>query len=234
MIVYDEKGQELNIDDDYEKNGIGQGKNGTVYHEGADQCAKIYYGKVFHKNRLQKDAYDILKSIDFPFLVQMKRLLYNDPHLDELIGYLMKYYSPKKLKILWKNTKYSLYILGEFMKVSEILSKEHIVMRDLARKNTIYTGNEVVIVDPDLFKHLPDSSIEDCQKNNYIEIYKLMRNIYFVEVKNMVDEELTLEGKRNLYQKMNDLFDYDWDSKMVKSLSRKLRKYKYPIDYFLK
>ena len=234
MIVYDEKGQEWNIDDDYDKNGIGKGKNGIVYHAGVDQCAKIYYGKVFPRNRLQKDVYDILKSIDSPFLVQMNQLLYNNPQLDELIGYLMKYYSSKKLKILWKHTKYSLYILGEFMKLSKILSKEHIVMGDLARKNTAYTGNKVVIVYPDLFKYIPDNSIGDCQKKKYIEIYQFIRNIYFVEVENMVNAESTLEGKRNLYQKTNDLFDFDWDCKMVKRLSRKLRKYKYPIDYFLK
>lgn len=228
MVLYNENGKEIIIDDNYEKNGIGKGEFGKVYRVNMDQCVKVYGEDLDCYYRLKEKVYNILKQIQSDFLVQIDQLLYSN-QLDKVAGYLMKYYSPQELKILEKDTDYSLYILEKFMKLSELLTRKHITMDDLKRDNIIYTGKEIVIIDPDFFEYHPNFSIEHCQTYNYREIDMLIRRIYYSEIRN-ID---TTETSVNPYKKVAHLFDYDCDHNMVKSLSHKLKKYKYPIDYFL-
>lgn len=81
-------------------------------------------------------------------------------------------------------------------------------------------------IDPDLFYF--SNNVEYCKISNYNRLLQLFRSIYLEEVKKI----LYLDYSKNSFTDLGELFNLEMGPNMDNELSKKLKKYKYPREYF--
>lgn len=81
-------------------------------------------------------------------------------------------------------------------------------------------------IDPDLFYF--SNNVEYCKISNYNRLLQLFRSIYLEEVKKILD----LDYSKNSFTDLGELFNLEMGPNMDNELSKKLKKYRCPRDYF--
>ena len=223
MFLYDESGKKFEIDDSRE-NMINHGCCGEIYKYKND-CVKLYYGSSLSDGKISKNVFETLKEIDSDYFVKLKDLLYPEG-LQEFSAYTMKYYSAEELNILDLDTEYTLYMFREYLKLFNKFSEKKIIAEDVKRNNTIYDGKNLILIDPDLFYF--SNNVEYCKISNYNRLLQLFRSIYLEEVKKI----LYLDYSKNPFTDLGELFNLEMGPNMDNELSKKLKKYRCPRDYF--
>ena len=223
MFLYDESGKKFEIDDSKE-NMINHGCCGEIYKYKND-CVKLYYDSSLSNGKINKKVFETLKEIDSNYFVKLKDLLYPEG-LQEFSAYTMKYYIAEELNILDLDTEYTLYMFHEYLKLFNEFSEKKIIAEDVKRNNTIYDGKNLILIDPDLFYF--SNNVEYCKISNYNRILQLFRSIYLEEVKKILD----LDYSKNPFTDLGELFNLEMGPNMDNELSKKLKKYRCPRDYF--
>ena len=223
MFLYNESGKKVEIDDSRE-NMINHGCCGEIYKYKND-CVKLYYGLSLSDGKISKKAFETLKEIDSDYFVKLKDLLYPEG-LREFSAYTMKYYSAEELNILDLDTEYTLYMFREYLKLFNKFSEKKIIAEDVKRNNTIYDGKNLILIDPDLFYF--SNNVEYCKISNYNRLLQLFRSVYLEEVKKILD----LDYSKNPFTDLGELFNLEMGPNMDNELSKKLKKYRCPRDYF--
>lgn len=223
MFLYNESGKKFEIDDSRE-NMINHGCCGEIYKYKND-CIKLYYGLSLSDGKISKKVFETLKEIDSDYFVKLKDLLYPEG-LQEFSAYTMKYYSAEELNILDLDTEYTLYMFHEYLKLFNEFSEKKIIAEDVKRNNTIYDGKNLILIDPDLFYF--SNNVEYCKISNYNRLLQLFRSIYLEEVKKILD----LDYSKNPFTDLGELFNLEMGPNMDNELSKKLKKYRCPRDYF--
>lgn len=206
------------------ENMINHGCCGEIYKYKND-CVKLYYGSSLSDGKISKKVFETLKEIDSDYFVKLKDLLYPEG-LQEFSAYTMKYYSAEELNILDLDTEYTLYMFHEYLKLFNEFSEKKIIAEDVKRNNTIYDGKNLILIDPDLFYF--SNNVEYCKISNYNRLLQLFRSIYLEEVKKILD----LDYSKNLFMDLGELFNLEMGPNMDNELSKKLKKYRCPRDYF--
>ena len=223
MFLYNESGKKFEIDDSRE-NMINHGYCGEIYKYKND-CVKLYYGSSLSDGKISKKVFETLKKIDSDYFVKLKDLLYPEG-LQEFSAYTMKYYSAEELNILDLDTEYTLYMFHEYLRLFNEFSEKKIIAEDVKRNNTIYDGKNLILIDPDLFYF--SNNVEYCKISNYNRLLQLFRSIYLEEVKKI----LYLDYSKNSFTDLGELFNLEMGPNMDNELSKKLKKYRCPRDYF--
>ena len=223
MFLYNESGKKFEIDDSRE-NMINHGCCGEIYKYKND-CVKLYYGSSLSDGKISKNVIETLKEIDSDYFVKLKDLLYPEG-LQEFSAYTMKYYSAEELNILDLDTEYTLYMFHEYLRLFNEFSEKKIIAEDVKRNNTIYDGKNLILIDPDLFYF--SNNVEYCKISNYNRLLQLFRSVYLEEVKKILD----LDYSKNPFTDLGELFNLEMGPNMDNELSKKLKKYRCPRDYF--
>ena len=175
---------------------------------------KKYYTYTSDKYRLDKETFDILNYIKSKNMTEIYELLYADENLEEVGGYISKYYERNLINILNQDIDYILDNMNDIEKLFDELSKHMIRVDDVKYKNTILTKDKIILIDPDSYKKVIYSE-ESLKKINRKALLDLFKSIY-----------LNFLPKNENCIKIFDLFDINIDDKtnITYEFSKKLLK----------
>lgn len=240
MKYYDSKGNlvELNI-----SQSSSFGTTASIY-KGEDGIA---YKKYFENSEINisQSIFETLKSIDNPHFINLIERYYSEsqvidynhfiesisktkPNYDFTSSYpyrisLYTYYWIQKdsIDLLEEDKEYLLDNLNELFKLSNILSRNHVKLSDMKVENCLCNKSGIVLIDPDLYFFV--SGRLPFNKNQFKILYLVSR----------LCQTLTSHNDFETIEKVKELFSdcYDETNKAVKTLSKKLRGYRRPIDY---
>lgn len=148
------------------------------------------------------------------------KMLYDSYH--DFVAYTMKYYDSEDIDVL---TMPMSYILDNFYDLFESVTKlsdKNILIQDLHDGNVITNKNQIIVIDADMYDILKNPSKNEAIRANYKKLCYLFRDL-FINAISTYHIELFDVGLI-----INSLFDYRRDTT---SIYRKLKSYKYPIDY---
>lgn len=217
----------------------------------AGGCAHIYCDnstvfKIYKKDtlpdcRINNEIFDILKDINNPNFVKLyetytsislykKLLSHIHPTEFRVDAYTSKFYQKEDIDPISISKDYLLSNLDEIERLFDELAKYKIKVEDVNQKNTIYTKDSIVIIDPDLFciYEYPIASIKVWNKISLLKLFKSIINysnsLYFTEKNNYLDWI-----KDNFH-----LHEINENTNITKEISNKLQYVKRPIDFVRK
>lgn len=207
----------------------------------------IAYKKYFEDSEINisQPMFEILKAIDNPHFIKLIERYYSElqvidynhfiesisdtkPNYDFTFSYpyrisLYTYYWIQKesIDLLEEDKEYLLDNLNELFKLSNILSRNHVRLSDMKVENCICNKSGIVLIDPDLYFFVSGRLPFD--KNRFKILYLVSK----------LCQTLTRHNDFETTVKIKELFSdcYDDTNKAVKTLSKKLRGYRRPIDY---
>lgn len=193
-----------------------------------DECLKIYFDSCLYENRISVEEFKILKNIKHENFVELYKLIYKMKDNKIIYGYTMKYYKKEEFEITKNETQYVLYQMEKLFELITKLSTEHIIVDDLKKENIIFNDNNIIIIDPDLF-YKTNLKINIINKTNYKELLKLFKQMFLTETYKYFNND----NNPNPYHALDELFDIETNKNLVNNFSKKIKRYKYPIDYFI-
>ena len=183
MKFINEKGEKINLDDfSFLDHG---------------NCANIYYNNniVFKKYKpttqseykIDSKVFNILKDINNPNFIKLyetymlttlkERCLHLLNNINFRIdAYTAKYYEKDYVDPIFINKDYLLSNLYEIEKIFCELSRYRVKVGDIHAKNTIYTKDLIIIIDPDFFQlsNFSQYEIEIINKKNILTLFESM------------------------------------------------------------
>lgn len=200
---------------------IGEGTQGKVYKLDDDKCIKIYGQDVI---KYDPEMFGLFKHLSLEGYCKLYDLLYNDPFLDEIAGYTMKYYQNEVENILLMPIEYTLHSFNILYNSVKILADNRIFAKDTVPANAILGKDNVVLIDFDDCKRSIQDSKEVLEVNINNILY-LFRRLYEEGLKKMgknidVDDELS--------DYLDALFSYSKEP--VKALKRRMAYAKTPME----
>lgn len=224
MFLYNEKGKKVRciINKD---NIIGQGLYGSVYRLSANECVKIYKGK----NSIEINP-EVLKTI-------RELCLYNFYELHSLLytkdgnfkGYTMKYYDDYDIDILTTTTEYTLDNLYSLRDSIQRMTVNNIYIHDMHTGNIILGDSEITVIDADLYTFNQIYDNNALRIKNFTALNNLFIEIYMDAIRKYHNEYFNYNTKEIIRQLFNS-----FSEQTTYKMSKKLIKYKYPIDYLKK
>lgn len=187
MSYYDRNHKKLGI-----KNlkYLNRGGCAKIYSNG-EVILKKYYPYTIPRSKLTEGMFDILSDINNPHFVELlniykQELLFNKKNNQapefRVDAYTAKYYHDDKVNVLEEHKDYLLDNLREIEELFEIFTDNMIWLDDIKKDNTILTTNNIVVIDPDLYK-IYQSSKEYLSRLNKIELIKLITSIMVHDLK---------------------------------------------------
>ena len=192
------------------------GSCGNVYRINDDTCLKLFGEDAYYN----EDAFEIMMNMNLKNFYKVYKMLYDDCH--EFVAYTMKYYDFEDIDILMMSMS---YILDNFYGLFESftkLSDKNILIQDLHGSNIIVNRNAITIIDTDMYGFLKEPSQGEALLANWKSLCYLFRILFISSISKYHSE---LSDVRLI---INNLFDYKNNSSDV---YKKLKTYKYPIDY---
>lgn len=213
--------------------------NYSFYDKSGKQCydydlSRIYdsgtYGKVYKldsrtllkifTNNIDEETFRTIMEMNLENFCQIYQMLYDEN--GRFTGYTMKKYDELYVDVLTLPVDYTLDNLRRIEESIKRLTKENILIEDMRDGNAITDDNNVTIIDFDLYKIMKLSGILNISFLNNTALLHLFNEMYYrclcvYHDKYFMDKET-----------INCLFDM---SNSVEDVSKKLKKYKYPIDY---
>ena len=210
--LYDECARKVTFDN---PKYLSSGECGSVFKLTNDKCLKYITDNYAYDVHAFQDIME-LNLINFCKIYQ---LLFNENGL--FSGYIMKYYQNEINNLLTKETEYTIENLKQIIISIKALTNKGILIRDLNSNNVILRNDMITIIDFDMYKHV-HLDYNTLTKYNYDFIIYLFRCLYLDNLKN------NYEYSNQESKKINELFN---SKNTFDEISKKLVKYKYPIDY---
>ena len=185
---------------------IGYGNTANIY-KIDDYIYKRYFSYTSDKYKLDSDVFTVLKQLKSENMITIDELLYEDENLEEINGYIAKYYLKKIIDIFDKKSDYVLENMNQIEKLFDELSKNGIRVNDVKYDNTILTENKIILIDPDAYKKVICNR-EKLKIYNKKELMKLFKSIYLHSKKSPYDsKELYELFNIELNEKTNVTFE---------------------------
>ena len=211
---------------------LGSGNGGCVYKTNDDKTIKVWYDIEF----IDIDA-ELIKKIGslklgnyyriLSLLYKRKKDMVNEK---DAIGYLYEYVKKDNIDILTMPVDYTIDNINELYKSVLILTKNKILADDLKHPgNVIMNKDGIIAIDVDYYTKDHYLSSKELRYNNIRELEQLFITLYLEAISKYhknINNRIP-----NLSLKLNELFELRYKEE-VKSVNKKLSKYKYPIEYF--
>lgn len=227
MNYYTTKGKKIKCD---QTKLLGTGTRGKVYLTPDKECIKVWTNT--EEAPFENNIFDELKSLSLPNYYILESLLFKnkkDIFLNNAIGYLYQYTESTDIDILTTPKSYTLDNLNELLKANKILTQNNIMANDARYiKNVILNNNSIIAIDVDLYTKVHYLSSRELERSNITELEELFKELYIDSIIKYHQELNNLKTKSLLYGR--NLFALNY-REGVSELSKKLSKYKYPIDY---
>ena len=187
---------------------------------------KQYNQTISDRYKIFPSVFDVLKKIDNDHLIKIIDL-YTKSYFGKFIvdGYTTLYYEEDTMNPFLKYTDYLLDNFFEIEQLFNYFSANHILTDDVRRDNTILGKDKIIIVDPDQF-------LVTCDSIRYISIINkrklafLFRNIMMKSITDLNNPgNLRFEVDKNLFN-----FELNPDTDLTNEISKRLSKYRYPIE----
>lgn len=200
---------------------------------------KCYKKRMPTANEITSGLFKILKSFKNPNFIE----LYGSAPERSLIekiraklglsyivgGYTAKYYQKGNIDILNGCKEYLLWNLFNLEILLNEFTENQIVAHDLSRDNVIYTNDDIVIVDPDLFGEFKVSK-EIIKAINRKELIYLLESM-IIDSFNETDEKKLKKITKIVEKFLNSIY-FDKNVEIANGLSKKLGKTKTLDEFF--
>lgn len=228
--------------DEFNRKVIFNSKNLNYLDKGG--CAKVFTinetDKIFKKYfkstptdlRISKEIFNLIRLIDSRNLMKVFDIftscdfnIFKDTNSHKIIGYTAKYYKSDDINPLLLDKEYLIENFRNLEKLIDIFNDLNILTKDLKEENVVFTKDNIVIIDPDLFSK-PDKNKDFIKKFNSCELFSLLINII-----------VKYSGNTKYFRNslMDELIDkYSFNDNISDILYKKLKYVKKPIDYFKK
>lgn len=196
-------------------------------------CLKKYFSYTSDKCRLDYNTYKLLKEINSPntnnihdlyyekHLIEDVDFLISNPNNFQTDAYSFEFLEDDNKNIMECSTEYLLENMVALEQLIKILTDYKVFMRDLKRSNTVYNGDNIVLIDPDCYKVNNKDSYRYILKNNNCQL----KNLFIDLFKNCNSYEEKYKCK------VEELFSPSRKPNLSETVAKKLVKYKMPIDY---
>lgn len=197
-----------------------------------DKILKKYFKSTPTDLRISKDIFNLIRLIDSRNLMKVFDIftscdfnIFKDTNSHKIIGYTAKYYKSDDINPLLLDKEYLIENFRNLEKLIDIFNDLNILAKDLKEENVVFTKDNIVIIDPDLFSK-PDKNKDFIKKFNSCELFSLLINII-----------VKYSGNTKYFRNslMDELIDrYSFNDNISDILYKKLKYVKKPIDYFKK
>lgn len=219
---------------------IGQGVNSSVWKYEKD--GKVYAFKTFFEEHydyaLKYDVYRKMKNLPLKNITKAEEAYkkMSSKGSEMIDAYLMKYLSiDENFSILEYPLDFLLESLSNLEEDIEILSNNHIFMRDIKPANSVVNNedNMFYITDVDMFTYNSKYHLETFLRQNKIRLISLVKQLFLQEVKGLTeidsDKRLKLQFLLNNYYSIDSLKD----GSITVGVSDMFKSYEKPKQYFL-
>lgn len=156
---------------------LGEGSNAIAYLKDG-KTLKKYFKNIDIQDRLDKDMFEFLKSVDDIHFMKLKNYklcklidFEMDRQVDGIKEYTYEYVKKYETKKIIDLEDYLMTNFKELENLAETLASYGVMMYDTASQNSIITKDNIVIIDPDYFVFCTDR--ERTFRHNKIEILNL-------------------------------------------------------------
>ena len=210
----------------YDKQLLGSGCYGKVYKSGNDKCFKLCKGEYFSDDFI--NIYNVIKDNNLPGFYKLISLLYSNSKdarkKKNPIGYEYQYIKKEDVDILTMPIDYTIDNLDVLYNSIIILTKNNIRCLDFQAGNIIMNSNSITAIDTDLYYGKYNGTM--LAKWNVYDLELLFQYLYEDAIDKYHKGEYSKEVKQLLYS-LFMIYDYDG----AYGVYRKLKSYKYPIEY---
>ncbi len=215
------------IDDSILSNYINSGEYGDIYRYNENQCIKIYKNKEFKVNYfLSTYLFNYLKEIESENLVAIDELLYEDnKNRFQADAYIMEYYKAIYQNILLILSDYLIENIENLLILSKELSKRYIILDDLKKDNTIFTKEKIVLIDNEHYILNRNISQREIFHTNNSNISCLFNQLLLKELRKYYNSQTSAIYTDKLFPVTTR------STTIVNTLTKRLNRYKRPIDY---
>ena len=198
-----------------------RGSHAVIYKIDDETCLKKFY--------IPWDKYDLTMfkkylELELKNFYEIKELLFNQN--GKFKGYLMKYYHDLDDNVIGMSSDYVITNYNNILASMDKLGDAKIMVDDLIPTNFIYDLDTITVIDIDNYKYMQDSDIDTIKNINKEMLLKAMKQLFRSNVMTYYTDD----------QLANYLFNIDllFADKDMHTVTKKLARYKYPIDYIRK
>lgn len=224
MFLYKENGEKIRCQVNSE-NIIGKGQYGSVHRLSVNECIKIY-SKV-NRREIDIEMLKAIKEFTLRNFYEIHEILYSKEN--SFKGYTMKYYGSEELDILEVSTEYTIYNMQNLLTSIQKLTENNIYIHDMHDENVIINSSEITVIDMDLYTFNKSYNNITLRYKNISALQSLLSSLYQEALKKYHPELSSYIMK----EVIKDLFQL-YTSKEIEITTKKLKRYKYPIDYIKK
>ena len=210
----------------YDKQFLGSGCYGKVYKGSNDKCFKLCKSKSLGDDFI--NIYDVIKDNNLQGFCKLISLLYSNSKdarkKKNPIGYEYQYMEKEDIDILTMPIDYTIDNLDVLYNSIAILTKNNIRCIDLQEGNVIMNCNSITALDIDLYCGMYEA--ERLEKYNVYDLELLFQYLY----KDAMDKYHKGEYSNEVKQLLSSLFMI-YECNGIDNVYRKLKSYKYPIEY---
>ena len=217
---------------------IGEGFCAKVFSDG-ETILKCYKKGMPTVNRITSDFFETLKSFKNPNFIELYEAFPERSLIEKIRaklglsyivgGYTAEYYQEENIDILNGCKEYLLWNLFNLEILLNEFTENQIVAHDLSRNNVIYTKDDIVIVDPDLFGEFKVSK-EIIKAINRKELIYLLESMIIASF-NETDEKKLKKITKVVEKFLNSIYS-DKNVEIANGLSKKLGKAKTLGEFF--
>lgn len=174
-----------------------------------------------NEKKIDIDTLKIIRGLNLEGMYRLKDFLFDDR--GKFMAYTMNYYEESPVDFLTWPVEYTISNYLKFWHIVDEMIRKGIFIVDLHDGNVIVNDEGMTIIDVDMYvasRYILPSKIKE---HDYRALANIFISLYYISL-------CDYHGKRyrDICGKVEELFS---DRKCV---SKKLSRYKYPIDYFLK
>ena len=230
MYYYNSKGELLNYDLNHPKH---QGKSSNIFWLKEKEYLKQYFFYSTTNVRMDFDLFTILKKLSHPHTNKILELYYDKNKIKnvesfikhikdvEVDAYKYLYIEDHFVNIIKESTEYLLYNLQELEHLIHIFTELNIWIKDFKRENTVYFKDKIILIDLDCCKIEKNRNSDDIYKNNILCLQELFIDLL----------EKCKSYSYRYEEEVIELFALTEKNSLTSSVSKKLWKYKTPLDY---
>lgn len=150
---------------------LGSGTQGSVYRLDENKCIKIYKEDSV---TFDPEIFKFFKELSLKGYSKLHDLLYNDPDLRKVAGYIVDYYPTEVENILFMPLEYTLHNIDILYNSVKLLAENSILAKDTIPDNAILGKENITMIDFDTCRKsiLSKSAILDVNTNNILYLFK--------------------------------------------------------------